>query len=140
MATWDERYTRLATILKVSVSSKHDAVDLALDSFTDAQRQPGRSSSSRAAEVEKLRFGNKDLTAVGTLTKGQFGNVSPSSYLLTGIEYSHILTAELLCLDSHCSMPVRRGGICPKDDFQEHRDSISSCASRSVVGPISQTR
>ncbi|KAG8952885.1 hypothetical protein FRC04_003334 [Tulasnella sp. 424] len=87
MATWDERYTRLATILKVSVSSKHDAVDLALDSFTDAQRQPGRSSSSRAAEVEKLRFGNKDLTAVGTLTKGQFGNIHIVRCQFDGEEY-----------------------------------------------------
>ncbi|KAG8934462.1 hypothetical protein FRC01_002530, partial [Tulasnella sp. 417] len=87
MATWDERYTRLATILKVSLSSKHDVVDLALDSFTDAQRQPGRASSSRATEVEKLRFGNKDLTAVGTLTKGQFGSIHIVRCQFDGVEY-----------------------------------------------------
>lgn len=95
MATWDERYTRLATILKVSLSSKHDVVDLALDSFTDAQRQPGRASSSRGAELEKLRFGNKDLTAVGTLTKGQFGSVSPNPYLFSNTQDLRILTANL---------------------------------------------
>ncbi|KAG8908831.1 hypothetical protein FRB99_003069 [Tulasnella sp. 403] len=57
----------------VEVDFVTDPVGLALDQFVDSLGQ--RKKSSREPEVENLRFGNKDLSVVGTLTKGQFGTI-----------------------------------------------------------------
>lgn len=75
---WEERYDRLAALLKPPTTSDDpvtDRVGLALDRFTDAQKTQLR-PSSRSDDVEALRFTNKDLVVLGTLTKGQFGTVS----------------------------------------------------------------
>lgn len=82
--TWKERVQKLTALLKVPQSSQLDSPDddidvvaQALEGFLASQKQRGK--GSLVHEVESLRFGNKDLVAIGSLTKGQFGTVSAGS-------------------------------------------------------------
>ncbi|KAG8874727.1 hypothetical protein FRB97_005685 [Tulasnella sp. 331] len=82
--TWNERVQKLSTLLNVPIGPTVegggvDAVGQAIERFVESQKPRGR--SAHAPEVEKLRFGNKDLTIVGTLTKGQFGTYAEGGSL-----------------------------------------------------------
>ncbi|KDQ53316.1 hypothetical protein JAAARDRAFT_210011 [Jaapia argillacea MUCL 33604] len=68
-ASWHKRKARLSALLQSDGDEEVDG--LALDRLLHGQSVIGK--TSKTVEVDKLRFTDNDLTAVGTLEYGQYG-------------------------------------------------------------------
>ncbi|KAG9035725.1 hypothetical protein FRB95_010790 [Tulasnella sp. JGI-2019a] len=111
--TWKERVRQLSSLLDVPSGEGRDADDIdalgqALEQFIESQKPRGR--SGHAAEVENLRFGNKDLVVIGTLTKGQFGTLNVVRCQLDGGTYVRktILRSAAVRFRQQCSVEHER--------------------------------
>ncbi|TFK60050.1 kinase-like protein [Pluteus cervinus] len=82
-STWQQRKTRLATLLKSQGDEDADA--LALDRLMHGHQVIGK--TARTSEIDALRFQDKDLDLVGTLEYGQFGLIDVVTCRMNGISY-----------------------------------------------------
>ncbi|KAJ3865682.1 kinase-like protein [Lentinula novae-zelandiae] len=70
--SWDQRKTRLQELLKSSGDEEEDG--LGLDRLLHGQNVIGK--TVKTAEVDEIRFQDRDLQVLGTLEYGQYGVVS----------------------------------------------------------------
>ncbi|KAG8948381.1 hypothetical protein FRC03_000726 [Tulasnella sp. 419] len=89
--TWRQRYERLKSLFAFDpveptddATGDVDSVGLLLDRFLD--NKP-KGASTRTKEVENARFSNRDLIAIGTLAKGQFGLIDLVRCRMDGCMY-----------------------------------------------------
>ncbi|KAG0702614.1 hypothetical protein DFH29DRAFT_490533 [Suillus ampliporus] len=80
--SWTRRKTSLSSLLN---SSDDDEEGLALDRILHGQQVIGK--TARTAEIESLRFSDRDLVVLGTLDHGQFGIIDVVTCQLNGRVY-----------------------------------------------------
>ncbi|KAL1660424.1 kinase-like domain-containing protein [Schizophyllum commune] len=81
--SWRSRKARLSELLRSEGDEEADG--LALDRLLHGQNVIGR--TSRTAEIDAIRFQNKDLKVLGTLEFGQFGVVDVVNCRMDGRVY-----------------------------------------------------
>ncbi|KZV90550.1 kinase-like protein [Exidia glandulosa HHB12029] len=74
--TWPQRRTRLARLIGIDDDQPvdEDAEAWVLDDYIWNNRALGR-TPQHSTEIEKLKFGDRDIEPLGTVAKGQFGLV-----------------------------------------------------------------
>ncbi|KAK7687642.1 hypothetical protein QCA50_008857 [Cerrena zonata] len=82
---WSKRRDRLFNLLGYDSKGSEEEVALALDRILHGQSVIGR--TSKTAQIDDLRFSDKDLNVVGTLEYGQFGVIDVVSCKLNGRVY-----------------------------------------------------
>ena len=112
--SWLKRKTRLATLLQNPGDEQEEG--LALDRLLHGQSVIGKTCayqyivsfravldvfSAKTAEIESLRFSQRDLTIIGILEYGQFSVVCALSF-----QYSIVLSYALL--DRRCQLQLGR--------------------------------
>ncbi|KIP07072.1 hypothetical protein PHLGIDRAFT_90022, partial [Phlebiopsis gigantea 11061_1 CR5-6] len=80
---WRKRKTRLDGLL--NEQGDEDAKSLALDRILHGQSVIGK--TARTTQIEDLKFGDKDLTVLGTLEFGQYGVIDVVTCKLDGRTY-----------------------------------------------------
>lgn len=81
--SWRKRKTRLNSLL--NDDGDEDAKSLALDRILHGQSVIGK--TARTTQIEELRFGDKDLSVLGTLEFGQYGVIDVVTCKLDGKTY-----------------------------------------------------
>ncbi|KAH9951165.1 kinase-like protein [Amylocystis lapponica] len=106
-ASWFKRKARLDALLDVN-GDEDDAEALALDRILHGQSVIGK--TSKTAEIDALRFTDKDLDVVGTLEYGQFGVIDVVTCKLNGCVYVRKSIEKRLALKTfdQCSPQLER--------------------------------
>ncbi|KAG2110136.1 kinase-like protein [Suillus clintonianus] len=103
--SWTKRKTLLSSLLN---SSDDDEESLALDRILHGQQVIGR--TTKTAEIESLRFSDRDLVVLGTLEHGQFGVIDVVTCQLNGRVYVRKSIEKHFALRTHeqCSPQLER--------------------------------